>query len=141
MICHPERSICYREAKANAQSMDPYYLHRTRPTPAARPPTPATLPQSPPTTAQSAHRGASPHPTATEPAAKSNIVPLQSTRREKSPPEQKTAAPPAAAPSPHVASPQTPPHPQTQTKNPAPPPDISPAARTLSSAAQAHAVG
>ncbi len=23
MICHPERSICYREAKANVQSKDP----------------------------------------------------------------------------------------------------------------------
>src|SRR5579863_141201 len=92
-----------------------------------------------PTTVQSDRREASLPPTAIERARESNTSPYQSPRHEKSPPERTLAARSTAARLQPAASPQTQPHPQIQTKNPVPPPDISSAAQTEPPASRSRA--
>src|SRR5208282_3486588 len=94
-------------------------------------------PRSSPTTAPLHPRAASVRRIEISPAARLSISPQQSTRRGRSPPEGIHATPPRQPQKLPSSSAQTKRHPQTQTRNPAPQPDISPAARTAPAAVRA----
>ena len=85
-------------------------------------------------------RAASSPPDCNRARNKTEYFPAQSTRPEKSPPDEFAQLRECPVPSPPCRIASNSPHRERQTKNPAPPPDTFPEARTSPSAARSHAV-